>query len=182
MLFARSYMLMLIGVILLAFSAFLGMIMPFFIIMMFSIIGIIMVILSLVFVHMRAVESTLVYLLEDPKKGQVHWAYVYGDRDIRITPAMRQLEKHSYSKQLDQQIHDFQTYNLAGHKLRIVPEGVGHSVSLGKCLYATHAKRVWNVKSLRELRNYISKNKEEPPVEKIETIENYKKLKEEGEK
>jgi len=137
-----------------------------------------MVVMALVFIHMRAVESTLSYLLEDPKRGQVHWLYVYGDRDIRVTPAMRQLEKHSYSKQLDQQIHDFQTYNFAGHKIRIVPEGVGHSVSLGKCLYATHAKRVWGVKSLRELREFITKNKTKPPVEKIESIKNYKNLKE----
>lgn len=176
-------MIMIIGIALLVICILLGWVLiPFIVVLLFMIMGVILILFSLLLIHMRATQSTLGYLLEDPVRGTVHWAYVYGDYDIRITPALRQLEKHSYSKKLDQQIQEFKTYNLAGHKIRIVPEGIGHSIDLGNCLYANFAKRAWNTKTLIELRNFVKLSKPKAQEEKPETLEQYQKLKEEHEK
>lgn len=156
---------------------FLSFFIDFFIILMFMITGIILILMSPMFIHFRAIDSTLIHLLEDPKRSKIHWLYVYGDREIIVTPALRKLERHSYAKRLDQQIQDFQTYRMAGHTVRIVPEGIGHSVDLGLCLYASFAKRVWNVKSLHELRKYITRKKDDVPEEKEAEISEYQKKK-----
>ncbi len=179
MIFARSYMLMLIGLMLMVLCILFSFFIPFIIVLMFMIIGVILILMSLLLIHFRAMDSTLIHLLDDPKRSKIHWLYVYGDRDIIVTPAMRKLERHSFSKKLDQQIQDFQTYRFAGHAIRIVPEGVGHSVDLGLCLYASFAKRVWNVKSLHELRKFITRKKEKLPQEKETEISTYQKRKEE---
>jgi len=179
MLFARSYLFTIIGLLILVLAVFLTYFIPFIIILIFLMLGIMLIITSIVLLHLRAVNSTLIYLLEDPKRGFINWLYAYGDYDMRVTPARRKLEKHSYSKKLDQQIRDFRTYRLAGHSVRIVPEGVGHSVDLGKCLYATYAKREWNIKSLGELRSAVTgifSQKKEIPYEKIATLEEYKDM------
>lgn len=182
MLFARSWMLMLFGILMLTLSLIVGMFIPFLITLIFFLLGVILCVVSLLLIQLRSYDGGLNYLLEDRKKGHVNWLYVYGDYDIHVTPAVRQLEKHTYSKKLDQQIVDFKTYNFAGHKVRIVPEGIGHSVELGKCIYATHAKRVWNIKSIDELRdavrNFLKKSK--TSQEKATTLKTYKEIKDES--
>jgi len=181
MLFARSWMLMFIGIVLTIVSVFLSMFIPFMITLIFLILALLLNIVSLLLVQIRSYDGGINHLLDDRKRNQINWLYIYGDYDIMVTPGMRQLEKHSYSKKLDQQIVDFKTYNFAGHKIRIVPEGVGHSVDLGKCLYATHAKQKWNIKTLNELREsvsrFIGKQESTLPKEEVETIDNYKVIK-----
>ena len=185
MLFARSWMLLLIGLVLMVFSTIFAIAIPFMIVLFFTLIGAILIIVSLLFIQIRSYDGGIIHLLEDRKPKHINWLYVYGDYDIFVTPSIRQLEKHSYSKKLDQQIVDFKTYNFAGHKVRIVPEGVGHSVDLGKCLYATHAKQKWNIKTLNELRAAVSglfNKSETEPEEKIATIEEYKEIKDANQK
>jgi len=182
MLFARSWMLMLFGIFMFTLSLIVGMFIPFMITIIFFLLGAILTVVSLLLIQLRSYDGGLNNLLEDRKKGHVNWLYVYGDYDIHVTPAVRQLEKHTYSKKLDQQIVDFKTYNFAGHKIRIVPEGVGHSTDLGKCIYATHAKRVWNMKSIDELRDSVRNflNKKKPSSEKVTSIKEYKEIKDEN--
>ena len=69
-----------------------------------------------------------------------------------ITPSMREVEGQLYSPELDAQIQDIKSYRLFDHSVRIVPEGIGHSVDLGKCLYAQFLKTKYGFENLREAR------------------------------
>ena len=74
-------------------------------------------------------------LITPSRPGTVLWFFVYRDGEIRITPSIRTGEGQLYNPMLDSQIFDVKTYSIADHKVRIVPEIVGHAVDLDYVMY-----------------------------------------------
>lgn len=175
MFFAKSYLFMFMGLIMCSVAFMFGMIFPVLILWLpLFIVGALLIFISLARVHMDVLNSTLYNLIEETKPGYVNWIYVYGDGEMIATPAMRKLEMHSYSPKLDQQVREWKTYRFAGHTVRIVPEGIGHSVDLGKCLYVNYHKRVNGIRSIFDLRKMFRDTKD---VEEVATIAEYKEKK-----
>ena len=174
MLFLRTFFMMLFGVIMMMIGALFGLFIPGMITMMFMIMGAVLVVMSYLMIFLRAYNSTLYHLMEDPRASEVKWLYVYGDTEIIVAPAEREMEYQSYSKKLDAQIKEVKMYDFAGHKVRIVPEGIGHSVDLIKCLYAEVAKTKFKAKTLGKLREVLLPQVEETPEVKEDNKEFYK--------
>ena len=115
-------------------------------------VGLILAIVGITMVHGRALKTGAVHLLEWGKPGKILWFYAHKDGTLRVTPAMREVEGHLYSKELDAQIMDLKSYRLFDHSVRFVPEGIGHSVDLGMCLYVAFLKNRWGFTNIRETR------------------------------
>jgi len=126
---------------------------PDFLRYMFFGIGCLLAFIGLVIIQSRASKTGTIHLLEFGKPGTINWIVVYPDGTCLITPAIRQVQGHLYSKELDALIKDFKSYRLFDHSIRFVPDGVGHSVDLGKCLYATFLKTKWGFSNIREARH-----------------------------
>ena len=103
-------------------------------------------------VHGRAKKTGAEHLLEFGRPGDIIWFYVYKDGTIKITPSMREVEGQLYSKELDAQIQEMKSYRLFDHSIRFVPEGTGHAVDLGMCLYAAFLKTRNGFSNIREAR------------------------------
>jgi len=115
-------------------------------------VGFVLAIVGITMVHGRAIKTGAIHLLEWGKPGKLIWFYVHKDGTIKITPAMRAVEGHLYSRELDAQIMDLKSYRLFDHSVRFVPEGTGHSVDLGMCLYVAYLKNKWGLTNIREAR------------------------------
>jgi len=113
-------------------------------------------------VHGRARKTGAEHLLEFGKPGSIIWFYIYKDGTIKITPAMREVEGQLYSKELDAQIQEMKSYRLFDHSVRFVPEGTGHAIDLGMCLYAAFLKTRHGFANIREARSdgFMGKKKE----------------------
>lgn len=172
MFFLKSAMIMMIGILLSFLAFFIAIIFPLVIILLpIWVLSQIFIIISLARVYMDVKYTTLYELVEEPRPGETKWLYVYGDGEIVVTPAMKRMQMYSYSPELNQQIKEFKTYRMAGHAVKIVPEGVGHSVDLGACLYATHFKRKFGVRSIFDLRKLFRPQLDDLPEEKVTTVE-----------
>ena len=170
MLFIRTGFMMIFGVVLMAMGGVFGLFIPGMITLMFVMMGALLVVMSYLMIFFRAYNSTLYHLMEDPKASEVKWLYVYGDTEIIVAPAEREMEYQSYSKKLDAQIKEVKMYDFAGHKVRIVPEGIGHSVDLIKCLYAEVAKTKFKAKTLGKLREVLMSQEGVAPEVKEEKL------------
>lgn len=177
MLFARSGICMILGLGIMMIAFFLSHLIWIEISLLLMIPGIIFVIYSLAAIYWRAQETTLIYPLDDPKVGQeTLWLYIFQDYDAIFTPAVRKFEKFSYNEKQHQQIRDFRSYRLGNWSVKIVPEGVGTSVDVGMCLYASHAKREWGVKNILDLRKLFKQEK--APQEELMTVKEFEEMKE----
>lgn len=121
-------------------------------------VGFVLCLVGIVLVQGRAKKTGAEHLLEFGRPNRIIWFYVYKDGTIKITPSMREVEGQLYSKELDAQILDFKSYRLFDHSIRIVPEGTGHAVDLGKCLYAMFLRNKHGFINIREAREKGFKN------------------------
>jgi len=167
MIFTIGYMLLMFGVLMAGLIGLLPLQSQIFIPdifrYVFFFIGFIMAFFGMFMIHTRAIKTGVNHLLETGKPNRIIWFYVYKDGSIKITPAMRDIEAQLYSPELDAQIHEMKSYRLFDHSVRFVPEGIGHAVDLGMCLYAQFLRTKWGFASLRKARKqrrfYESKTK-----------------------
>jgi len=111
--------------------------------------------------YRRSKTTGSIYLIEPALPNTCNWFYVHKDDEISITPAIRMGEGILYSKNLDSKIPDVKTYTLADHKIRIVPEVVGHAVDLDYVLYTNLLRSKYGFESLREARESVFKKSKE---------------------
>lgn len=167
MIFGLAYMILIFGVMMTGMIGLLSIqeqfLIPDFLRYILFFVGFIMCFVSLFMIHGRAMKTGVNHLLEFGKPSRIIWFYVHKDGSIKITPAVRDVEGQLYSKELDAQINEMKSYRLFDHSIRFVPEGIGHAVDLGMCLYAQLLKNKWGFGSLREARDnrkfYESKTK-----------------------
>ena len=115
-------------------------------------VGFILAFVGLSMVQGRANKTGAIHLLDWGRPGRIIWFYVYKDGTIKITPSVRDVENQLYSKELDAQIQEMKSYRLFDHSVRFVPEGTGHAVDLGMCLYVGLLKNKWGFTNIREAR------------------------------
>lgn len=156
MIFMLAYMFLFFGIFLAGMSGLLPVNVyvgvPAFLRVMLFFVGIIISLVGMIILHGRAMKTGAVHLLEFGRPGKIIWFYVYKDGSIKITPSVREIEGHLYSKELDALIHELKSYKLFDHSIRFVPEGTGHAVDLGMCLYATFLKTRYGFAGLKEAR------------------------------
>lgn len=176
--FKMSYALMLIGIIIDFVAMFLGMLIPIIILwMIVFMIGVALIVTSLVRIHFDVLDSTLYWLIEEPKKGYVNWLLVRHDGEIEVTEAMRRIEGYSANPKLSQQIKEWRTYRFAGHTIRIVGDGTGFSIDLGACVKVRQLKREHGIKTIFHIRKIFRPklDEDEIPMEQVTTLEEAQK-------
>ena len=107
---------------------------------------------GIVIVYGRARSTGANQLIAPARPGTVKWFYFYRDGEMRILPSKRAGEGQLYCDELDAQVPDVKTYSLCDHKIRIVPELVGHAVDLDYVMYADLLKTKWGFENLRQAR------------------------------
>jgi len=156
MIFMMSFMLVILGLVMSGISAMLPIqtlsAVPYMFRIILFMVGVIMACMGFILLWGRAKKTGADHLLEPGRPSRILWFYVYRDGTIKITPAMREVEGQLYSPEMDAQIQDMKSYRLFDHPVRFVPEGVGHAVDLGKCLYAQFLKTKYGFESIREAR------------------------------
>ena len=176
--FKMSYALMMIGIIIDFVSMFLGMLIPIIILwMIVFMIGVALIVTSLVRIHFDVLDSSLYYLIEEPKKGFVNWLLVRHDGEIEVTESMRKIESYSANPKLNQQIKEWKTYRFAGHTVRIVGDGTGFSIDLGACVKVHQLKTDHGIKTIFHIRKIFRPKLEEDeiPMEQVTTLEEAQK-------
>lgn len=119
----------------------------------FFIVGIIMSFMGVFLIQGRALKTGVGHLLEYGRPDRIIWFWIQRDGTVKITPAVKEVEGTTYSKELDAIINDFKSYRLFDHSVRFVPEGLGHSVDLDVVLYCTLLRNKYGFANLREARN-----------------------------
>jgi len=157
MIFFMAFMMMIFGIILAGATSLLPIQLFVSVPYMFRIVlfmmGIVIACLGYIILWTRAKKTGVDNILEPGRPSRILWFYVYRDGTIKITPAMREVEGQLYSPELDGQIQDMKSYRLFDHPVRFVPEGVGHAVDLGMCLYAQFLKTRYGFENMREARH-----------------------------
>jgi hypothetical protein len=156
MIFAMAYMFIFFGLFLAGMAGLLPadvfIMVPSFMRMILFFVGFVIALIGVILVQGRALKTGAIHLLEYGRPNKIIWFYVYKDGSIKITPSMREVEGQLYSPELDAQIHELKSYRLFDHSVRFVPEGTGHAIDLGMCLYATFLKNRWGFANLRQAR------------------------------
>jgi len=157
MIFFMAFMMMIFGIILAGATSLLPIqlfaIVPYMFRIVLFMMGIVIACLGYIILWTRAKKTGVDNILEPGRPSRILWFYVYRDGTIKITPAMREVEGQLYSPELDGQIQDMKSYRLFDHPVRFVPEGVGHAVDLGMCLYAQFLKTRYGFENMREARH-----------------------------
>ena len=189
MIFMMAFMMLIFGFILSGISAMLPIQtlvnVPYMLRILLFLVGIIIACVGYILLWGRAKKTGADHILEPGRPSRILWFYVYRDGTIKITPAMREVEGQLYSPELDAQIQDMKSYRLFDHPVRFVPEGVGHAVDLGKCLYAQFLKTKYGFENMREARQKGIKNlipfmgKEQQKLSREMTEEDIKQFEEE---
>jgi len=168
MIFFLAIMLMLFGFILAGISGILPIMMvaqiPLFLRIMLFVVGIIIAMVGYIILYGRADKTGAKYLIEPAKRGEHLWFYAYRDSSIMITPGIRKVESQLYAPELDAQIQEYKSYRIFDHSVRFVPEGIGHAVDLGMCLYAQLLKGRYGFERIEEARDRASKLEELNPL------------------
>ena len=112
----------------------------------------------------RAKKTSVIHILNPAKQGESLWLYAFRDSHLMFTPGIRQVESQLYSNELDAQIQEFKSYHLADHTIKIVPEGIGHAVDLGMCLFARLMKNKWGFEKIQEAREAASRFEKMNPI------------------
>jgi len=134
-----------------------------------------------VILYGRAKKTTAIHLINPSKKGECLWLYAYRDDYMMFTPGIREVESQLYSPELDAQIQEYKSYHMADHTIKVVPEGIGHAIDIGMCLYTQLMKNKWGFEKIQEAREEAGrleklnpirgKYNQLPPIEKIITPE-----------
>jgi len=164
MIFMFAYMLVMFGLIMASLAGLMPasaqeMIPDFFRFILFFV-GLILSIMGIMMLQTRANKTGANHLLEFGRPDRIIWFWVQRDGTVKITPAVKEVEGTTYSKDLDAIINDFKSYRLFDHSIRFVPEGLGHSVDLDVVLYCTLLKNKFGFANLREARNGKATQKE----------------------
>lgn len=128
-------------------------------------VGMLIVFMGVVLVWTRTVKTGANHLINPGRPGTVLWFFFYADGECRILPSKRAGEGQLYNEELDSQIIDVKTYSLCDHKIRIVPEVVGHAVDLDYVGYVDVIQNKYGFDNLRQARagffNTLLKRKSE---------------------
>jgi len=100
----------------------------------------------------RAKRTGADELMKPGRVGTILWFFIYRDGEVRITPAKRAGEGQLYNDDLESQIIDVKTYSLADHKIRFVPEVLGHAANIDFLYYVNVLKTRYGFDNLREAR------------------------------
>jgi len=170
MIFFLAFMLLMFGLILSGITAMLPIqqlvVVPYMFRILLMMVGMIIASVGYMILWGRAKKTGADHLINPGRPSRILWFYVYRDGTIKITPAMREVEGQLYSPELDAQIQDMKSYRLFDHPVRFVPEGVGHAVDLGMCLYAQFLKTKHGFENMREAR-ISKKGKEKKGKQKL---------------
>ena len=156
MMFFMAYMMLFFGIFIAGVVGLLPIESQFFIpgyfrILLFAF-GMLVSYMGLIMIHGRAIKTGVHHFIEPGRPNKIMWAYVHRDGSIKFTPSMREVEGQLYCKELDAQIQDMKSYRVFDHPVRIVPEGTGHAIDLGMCLYAQFLKTKYGFANLKEAR------------------------------
>lgn len=162
----------LIGVIIASFCGLMPtdvqMVIPYYFRFLAFLIGMMMAFVGIVILYFRTLRVGANHLISPGVPGGVLWFFVYRDGEIRILPSKRAGEGQIYSPDLDAQVIDVKTYSLADHKIRIVPEIVGHAVDLDFVMYVNLLKSKYGFENLREAREagFLKSKRTQPIIDK----------------
>lgn len=115
-------------------------------------IGGILPLVGLNLLMVRAKRTGADELIKPGRVGTILWFFIYRDGEVRITPAKRAGEGQLYNTDLESQIIDVKTYSLADHKIRFVPEVLGHAADIDFVYYVNVLKTRYGFDNLREAR------------------------------
>jgi hypothetical protein len=168
MVFFLAIMLMLFGFILAGISGILPIMMvaqiPLFLRLMLFIVGMVIAIVGYIILYGRADKTGAKYLINPAKRGEHLWFYAYRDGSILITPGIREVESQLYSPELDAQIQEYKSYRIFDHSVRFVPEGIGHAIDLGMCLYVQLLRGKYGFERIEEARETASQLEKLNPI------------------
>lgn len=182
------YILMLLGIVISSICGLMPvsvqLIIPFYFRFLAFMIGALMAFIGIVIVWIRARKTGAAHLIAPGRPGLINWFYIYGDGEVRITPGMRAGEGQLYNPDLDAQIPDVKTYSLCDHKIRFVPEVVGHAVDIDYVLYVNLMDSMYGFENIREARQgfvntLLKRTKEIFPKENVLVNDDYE-IKEDG--
>jgi len=154
MYFEMAIIMMFVGITFGSICGFIGGYIPmefkaicFFLGLMFPIIGIILL-------YLRCLKTGVIHLINPGRPDLINWLYIYADGELKILPSIRKGEGFLYSPNIDAVIPDAKTYSLCDHRIRIVPERLGHAIDTNKVLYAQFLRTKFGYTNLREARNH----------------------------
>lgn len=157
MYFGMLYILFLMGIVIASFCGLMPIdvqfMIPYYFRFLAFMIGSMLGFIGIVILWIRTKKTGACHLITPGRPGLINWIYIYKDDEVRITPGMRAGEGQLYNPELDAQIPDIKTYSLCDHRIRFVPEVVGHAVDLDYVLYANILDSVYGFENLREARN-----------------------------
>jgi len=161
-----------IGVIISSFCGLMPgdvqLVIPYYFRFLAFMVGMLISFIGIVILYMRTLSTGSNHLIAPGRPGTVLWFFVYADGEIRILPSKRTGEGQLYNAELDSQVIDVKTYSLGDHKIRIVPEVVGHAVDLDFVLYVNLLKNRYGFENLREARAAGLKGKIKKPKEIVD--------------
>jgi len=145
-------------------------------------VGMLVIFMGVVVVWTRAQKTGANHLINPGRPGNVLWFFFYADGECRILPSKRAGEGQLYNPELDSQIIDVKTYSLCDHKIRIVPEVVGHAVDLDYVGYVDVVQNKYGFDNLRQARsgafNFLKRKKEIIDREHFVTGDEYESIEE----
>jgi len=176
MYFGLLYILFLVGIII---SSFCGLMpgqlqhmIPYYFRFLAFMVGAMLGFIGIVMLWIRARKTGAAHLIAPGRPGVINWFYIYKDGEVRLTPGMRAGEGQLYNDDLDAQIPDVKTYSMCDHKVRFVPEVVGHAVDLDYVMYVNLLDSMLGFENLREARKgpinqLLKRSKEIYPQEEM---------------
>jgi len=154
--FGIMFIMMLAGTTLASFISFMPgdiqYVIPYEFRFLFWFVGMMMAFVGVNILYRRCRIVGANHLINPGRPGTVLWFFFYRDGECRILPCKRAGEGQLYSADLDSQIIDVKTYSLCDHKIRIVPEVVGHAVDLDYVGYVDVLKTKWGFENMRQAR------------------------------
>jgi len=115
--------------------------------------GFVLAFAGLMILFIRIHKLGLNWLIAPGRPWIQLWFYIYKDGEVRVTPGIRLGEGLLYSPKLDATIPDVRTYSFGDHKIRFVPEAMGHACDLDMVQYVQilRHKRGWtNMRQARQ--------------------------------
>ena len=156
MYFGLLYILFLIGLVIASFCGLMPgsiqLMIPYYFRFLAFMVGAMLGFIGIVMLWIRARKTGAAHLIAPGRPGVINWFYIYKDGEVRLTPGMRAGEGQLYNDDLDAQIPDVKTYSMCDHKVRFVPEVVGHAVDLDYVMYVNLLDSMLGFENLREAR------------------------------
>ena len=163
MIFFMAMMMMIFGIVLAGICGILPLelllYIPMFLRIILFFVGIVIACVGYIILYGRANKTGAKWLIEPPRRGEHLWFYAYRDGSILITPGIRQVESQLYAPELDAQIQEYKSYRIFDHSVRFVPEGIGHAIDLGMCLYVHLLRGKYGFERLEEAREAVKETR-----------------------